>query len=159
MGHVFDAPIHYVVLNDEENAFDADKLDKLINLYEKVESSTGPGVLVTISTSEKFFSTGFNLNYWMEDIKMNPMISAIKIQNLFQRVMAINMPSIAVINGHAYGAGFVLSLAHDFRIRAINKVTRLSKEWECSPMCTCDVAQRRRRVSVTFIVTLGFWYS
>ena len=79
MGHVFDAPIHYVVLNDGDNSFDLDKLNKLIKLYEEVESSTGPGVLVTISTSDKFFSTGFSLSYWMEDIQMNPMISGVKI--------------------------------------------------------------------------------
>ena len=34
MGYVYDAPIHYIVLNDDENSFDMDKLNKLLSLYE-----------------------------------------------------------------------------------------------------------------------------
>ena len=79
MGYVYDAPIHYVVLNDGENAFDFDRLNRLLSLYEQIEKTTGPGVLVTIGTSEKFFSTGFSLPYWMEDMKLNPMISSARI--------------------------------------------------------------------------------
>ena len=83
VGYVFDAPIHYVVLNEDDNAINLEKLEKIIKAYEKAEQSTGPGVLVTIATDEKFFSSGMDLNYWMENPKLNPMVSGVRLQHLF----------------------------------------------------------------------------
>ena len=113
--HVYDAPIHYVVLKNHPNVFTFDKVSKLIDLYDKVDKTTGPGVIVTVSTSPKIFSAGFDLSYWMEDLKVNPIISGANIQGLFSKIMTLSMPSLCVINGHAYGAGFVIALCHRFR--------------------------------------------
>ena len=49
------------------------------------------------------------------------MVSGARIQAIFTKVLSFNMPTLAVINGHAYGAGIVLSLCHDFRIMKANK--------------------------------------
>ena len=116
VGYVYDAPIHYVVLNNEDNPVNMTSLNKMIAAYEKVEQSKDHGVLITIGTSEKFFSTGMDLNYWMENPTLNPMTSGVRLQHLFQKILSFEMPSMAIINGHAYGAGCVISLAHDFRI-------------------------------------------
>ncbi len=65
-GYVFDEPIHYVVLNNGDNTFDMELIEKVEKLYETIEKTTGPGVLVTIGTGTKYFSTGFNLAYWLK---------------------------------------------------------------------------------------------
>ena len=61
VGYVFDAPIHYVVLNNGDNAFNMEIIDKVENVYEQIEKTKGPGVVVTIGSDKKFFSTGFDL--------------------------------------------------------------------------------------------------
>ena len=45
-GHIF-----YLVLNDGNNAFDYENIDKLHKYLDHIEASTGPAVLVTISAS------------------------------------------------------------------------------------------------------------
>ena len=72
---MFDAPIHYVVLKNPPNQFNFDRVKKLIDIYNKIDNSKGPGVVVTVSTSTKYFSTGFDIDYWMEDV-LNPLVSA-----------------------------------------------------------------------------------
>ena len=104
-----------MVLKNHPNVFDFDKITKLIELYDKIDKTNGPGVIVTVSSSPKIFSAGFDIGYWMEDIKTKPMVSAANIQGLFSRVMTLSMPSLCIVNGHAYGAGFVLALCHRFR--------------------------------------------
>ena len=74
VGYVFDDPIHYIVLNDNDNTFDLEKIEQLIEAYDKAEKSTGPGVVVTVATSQKYFCTGFNLNWWAQNIKLNPLV-------------------------------------------------------------------------------------
>ena len=65
IGYVFDAPIHYVVLNNGQNTWDMEVIAKLTKIYEMIDKSTGPGVVVTIGTGDKYFGTGFNLPWWM----------------------------------------------------------------------------------------------
>lgn len=51
--------------------------------------------------------------------------------NVFEKVviqfMNLPFPTVALINGHAYGGGFLFSIAHDFRV--MNSV----KGWICIP--------------------------
>ena len=81
----------------------------------------GPGVLVTIGTSPKFFSNGFSLSYWMQDHELNPLVSTSRLQALCEKVLSFNMPSMAVLNGHTYAGGFVFAMCHDFRIMKSTK--------------------------------------
>ena len=42
------------------------------------------------------------------------------MQQLLAKLMTLNVPTMAVINGHAYAGGLILALAHDFRIMKQN---------------------------------------
>lgn len=54
--------------------------------------------------------------------------------NVFEKVvvqfMDLPFPTVALINGHAYGGGFLFSVAHDFR------VMNSTKGWVCIPAVT-----------------------
>ena len=90
-------------------------INRLLGYIDEVEASTGPAVLVTIATGAKIFSTGFNLSWWAQDLT-NSLTSIAKFQELMNRFLTISVPSLAVINGHAYAGGLILALTHDFRI-------------------------------------------
>ncbi|KAK6336158.1 hypothetical protein TWF696_001723 [Orbilia brochopaga] len=70
------------------------------------------GVLITTSSSPKFYSNGLDLNH-------------VHSQNLWwQKVywpfmkllLTYPMPTLALINGHAFAGGFITSMCHDYRV-------------------------------------------
>ena len=61
---MYDAPIHYVVLNMKDYTFTVERMEQHCEILDKIRASEGPGVVVTVSSSPKIFSTGFNLEYW-----------------------------------------------------------------------------------------------
>lgn len=82
---------------------------------DQIEATEGPGILVTIGVGAKRFSTGFDLPFWQVDT-MNTFSTIPMMQALLARFMTVSIPSVAVINGHAFAGGIILALAHDFRI-------------------------------------------
>ena len=54
--------IFFLVLNRENNTFNIPWMKKVISKLDEVERQTGAGVLITIGTGAKLFSTGFDLN-------------------------------------------------------------------------------------------------
>ena len=82
-----------------------------------VEASKGPAVLITIAKGDRIFSTGFDLDYWGSD-PSNVFTSLPKFQRILTRLMTLSIPSLCVLNGHAFAAGLQIPLAHDFRIMA-----------------------------------------
>ena len=49
IGYVFDAPIHYIMLNREDNnTFDLDWLVHYSSVLDEIEASSGPGIMITI---------------------------------------------------------------------------------------------------------------
>ena len=123
---MFDDPIHYVVLNNGENVFNMESIDKLEKVYDEIEKTEGAGVVVTISSSAKFFSTGFDLEWWGND-EINVISGIARMQGLYAKVLSLGLPSLCVVNGHAYGGGFILALCHD------NRIMRNDKAKVCLP--------------------------
>ena len=67
MGYVFDAPIHYVVLNRKDNNWNYERIGKYLAILDQIEATKGPGIMVTIGTGKKIFSSGFDLKFWALD--------------------------------------------------------------------------------------------
>ena len=58
---------------------------------------------------------------WMQDPKSNPDggdrdVFGKEFMHLMGRFITLPIPTICAINGHAFGAGFILALTHDVRI-------------------------------------------
>lgn len=108
--------VFYLVLNGKkDNTFNAKKIAKISALLDKVNKSTGPAVLVTVSTNPKRFSTGFDLDYWAADPR-NVVVSIAAMQKLLAKLLTLNVPTIAVTEGHVYAGGLIFAMCHDFRI-------------------------------------------
>ncbi len=99
---------------DSENRFHPDWIDEVHAKLDEVEASEGPGALVTVATG-KFYSNGldtdwlfgnFDKNHWYLD----------RVHSLYTRLLAFPMPTVAAVNGHAFGAGAMLATSHDFRV-------------------------------------------
>ena len=95
-----------------ENRFNQDFVDAFNRGLDTVEASSGPAALVTIGT-EKFYSNGLDLD-WMASAGSGGDFLA-SVLRLLGRVLGFPVPTVAAINGHAFAAGAMLALAHDFR--------------------------------------------
>ena len=115
LGYCYDAPIHYVVLNRKDNTWDTPRVDRYIALLDEIESHKGPGVMVTLGTGRKHFSSGFDLPYWAESC--DNMINCLeRFQELMARLLEFSMPTMCVYTGNAMAGGYIFGLCHDFRI-------------------------------------------
>ena len=70
--------------------------------------------LVTVANG-KFYSNGLDLQ-WLSANGEKAQWYVDRVHGLFARVLTLPVPTIAAINGHAFGAGAMLALAHDFRV-------------------------------------------
>ena len=76
--------------------------------------NTEPAVLVTTGTG-KFFSNGLDLEWLSQHPdELNAYVD--RVHGLFAAMLTLPVPTIAAINGHAFGAGSMLAMAHDFRV-------------------------------------------
>ncbi len=102
-------------LGKGENRLDRVFLDEVGHALDQVEASTDPVVLVTTADG-KFYSNGFNLG-WMGSIAREEARTFLNdTQAFWARLLVFGVPTVAALNGHAFGAGAVLALAHDYRV-------------------------------------------
>ena len=105
-------------LGDDENRFSPSWLDDVSAALDQVVSGE-PTALVTTATG-KFFSNGLDLDW----VTANPgqwLPYAERVQVLLARVLTLPVPTIAAVNGHAFGAGAMLVMAHDFRVMRVDR--------------------------------------
>ena len=78
-----------------------------------MDESKEKGVLVTINSGERVFSSGFDLKFWRAKWPQNSFISIATLRLLIGRVLTLSKPSLCVFNGHSIAGGAMLGLAHD----------------------------------------------
>ncbi|MEV6428829.1 enoyl-CoA hydratase-related protein [Nocardia sp. NPDC051463] len=99
---------------DSENRFHPDWIDEFHGLLDEIEASEGPAALVTTATG-KFYSNGLDTDWLFGNLdKMHGYLD--RVHSLYTRLLAFPMPTVAAINGHAFGAGAMLATSHDFRV-------------------------------------------
>ncbi|MDS1114962.1 enoyl-CoA hydratase-related protein [Gordonia westfalica] len=104
--------IAVLTLGDDENRFSPGFLDSVGELLDNVES-TARG-LVTVG-SGKFYSNGLDLEWLLANgDKADGYVE--QVQELFVRLLTFPLPTVAGVNGHAFGAGAMFALAHDYRV-------------------------------------------
>ena len=112
--------VYLLKMNAGENRWNTSFVREFSNALDEVELDDGPGALVTSSTDEKFFSNGLDLD-WVKNPEKYPQngdreVFGEEFMYLMGRMITLPVPTICVINGHAFGAGFMLSLSHDVRV-------------------------------------------
>jgi Delta3-Delta2-enoyl-CoA isomerase len=77
-----------------------------------IENKLPKGVVVTTSSITKFYSNG--LDY--ENAVKDPTFFRNSLYPLWWRLLTYPMPTIALINGHAFAGGLMTAMMHDYRI-------------------------------------------
>jgi enoyl-CoA hydratase len=110
----------FVTINREEslNAFNYETLKELQDTVEKIRVNPEIRIVVFTGAGEKAFSVGADLkerkSLSNEEVKRN----IYKINEVFNAIDQLPQPTIALMNGYAFGGGMELALACDFRIVA-----------------------------------------
>ena len=109
-----DHPVHVLDLGDDENRFSPSWIAAVNELLDTVVAGSGAVALVTTGRG-KFFSNGLDLAWLGEHGDRGPAYLR-DVQHLLARLLTLPVPTIAAVNGHAFGAGAMLAMAHDFRV-------------------------------------------
>ncbi|HEY2272517.1 MAG TPA: enoyl-CoA hydratase-related protein, partial [Jatrophihabitantaceae bacterium] len=109
-----DGDVYLLDLGDTENRFHPDWLVEVQAHLTTIEGADGPRALVTTARG-KFFSNGLDLD-WLSEHGDRFFDYVIDVHALLARILAIPVPTVAAVQGHAFAGGGMLALAHDFRV-------------------------------------------
>ncbi|AWI27405.1 enoyl-CoA hydratase-related protein [Streptomyces tirandamycinicus] len=101
-------------LGDGENRFTPDWIAACNHALDRLEAVEAPRALITVADGT-FWSTGLDLD-WIgaNPARLDELVIA--THRLFARVLSLPVVTVAAIQGHAFAAGAMLALAHDFRV-------------------------------------------
>jgi enoyl-CoA hydratase/carnithine racemase len=100
-------------LGDDENRFSPSFLDDIDARLDEIVAGGAHG-LVTAATG-KFYTNGLDLD-WLAGHSEQTQRYVARVQALLARMLTLPVPTAAAVVGHAFGAGAMLAMAHDFRV-------------------------------------------
>ena len=108
--------VFILTMQSGENRFNPSFIGDMNQALDQVERSAGPAALVTVGGEEKFYSNGLDLAWLMGEGRKEWKNFIPEVLKFLGRVMGFPVPTVAAVNGHAFAAGAMLALAHDFRV-------------------------------------------
>ena len=111
--------VFVLTMNAGENRWTTNFVRAFDARLDEVQASDGPAALVTISADAKFFSNGLDVD-WRKAAGNgeggDKSVFGVEFMALMARMITFPIPTVAAVNGHAFGAGFMLALCHDMRV-------------------------------------------
>jgi enoyl-CoA hydratase/carnithine racemase len=99
-----------------ENRFTSEMVPALNRALDEVERTEGPKALVTVG-SGKFYSNGLDLDEMMRGGTPEHAERYLRdVLAVLGRVLVFPAVTVAAVNGHAFGAGAQMAVAHDYRL-------------------------------------------
>jgi enoyl-CoA hydratase/carnithine racemase len=120
-----DGNVFVLRMRSGENRFGMEWLERVHEALDQVEATAGPCALVTTGEG-KFYSNGMDLD-WLATEPSRTADYLRAIYRLLGRVLSFPAITVAAVNGHAFGAGALLTVAHDFA------VMRADRGYWCMP--------------------------
>lgn len=87
-------------------------IDAMLTALDIIEGRFSPGVVVTTSAVTKFYSNGLDLGL----VGVMDGFFEKYLYKLLARFLSYPMPTVALINGHAFAGGMMLAMHHDYRV-------------------------------------------
>ncbi|TFH42474.1 MAG: enoyl-CoA hydratase/isomerase family protein [Chrysiogenales bacterium] len=114
-----DENVALLSMNNGENRQNLEFATTMAAAIDEITADPSIVALVLTSSDEKNFSQGVDVA-WMAPLFQKKDFQPIKdfmytMNDIFKKLMLLPMPTIAAINGHAYGNGAILSCACDYR--------------------------------------------
>jgi enoyl-CoA hydratase/carnithine racemase len=111
-----DGAVFILTMQAGENRFNPAFITAMNQALDQVEGSSGSAALVTTGGEEKFYSNGLDLGWLMGEGKNEWKAFIPEVLKFLGRLMAFPVPTVAAMNGHAFAAGAMMALAHDYRV-------------------------------------------
>ncbi|RIA89025.1 ClpP/crotonase-like domain-containing protein [Glomus cerebriforme] len=113
---VREGPLFIMTMKTGENRFTTQFVEALFGALDEIErvreqEDGEPAALITTGEG-KFFSNGLDLEHAIS----TPGFFDDYYLKLLTRILTFPIPTVAAINGHAFAGGFMLALAHDYRV-------------------------------------------
>ena len=104
--------------NPPQNAFNAPFVDDLLHALDEVETKKEIRCLILTGGADKFFSTGYDLEWWMKNVNTGDTLEKFfaSMNTLLVRLLTFPTGVIAAINGHIFGQAVFVAGCADYRI-------------------------------------------
>lgn len=100
---------------DGENRFRDDAIAAWNRALDEVERTDGPKALVTTGAG-RFYSNGLDLEWALRERKDDFPDYIVEVLAILGRILTFPCVTVSACNGHAFGAGAILVVAHDYRL-------------------------------------------
>lgn len=111
--------VFVLTMNAGENRWNTNFVRAFDTRLDEVLASAGPAALVTASANPKFFSNGLDLDWRRgegDGAGGDKAVFGQEFMALMARLITFPIPTVCAVNGHGFGAGFMLALCHDVRV-------------------------------------------
>jgi enoyl-CoA hydratase len=111
-----------VIFNRPEvhNALNNAMVRELAQALDEIENDAGIRALILTGAGGKAFVSGSDIKELSERTPLTGIENSLKRQGVLNRIDGLHIPSIAAINGYAFGVGCEIALACTFRIASVN---------------------------------------
>ena len=113
-----DGEVFVLTMAAGENRWNTTFVREFDAALDEVAASSGAAALLTRSADAKFFSNGLDLAWagYGEQSAGDRNVFGAEFMALAGRLIALEVPTVCAVNGHGFGAGFMIALCHDERL-------------------------------------------